>query len=274
MAFQCEGCRTNFDREGKLIQHLEKSQKPPCKAAWRTLQARIRPVKGGKAIPKRPASPSPLVDPQQKNPMPFEGDFFGNDYTETDFPFPAADMPDIPAEFPAVDEESDDSGSESDTGSVGDDNNSKDCRPIHAMDIDPLVGAAPASTNAPVTAAGEVGSNDEIPAESEPPNAPGGISLQAHDSLRCPPHYITPFPDNHAAAHSLRAAPLPAAAAGYGQYATQLGSEANPWAPFASKMDWEVAQWAKMRGPGSTAFTELLEIEGVSLVAIVKLPHH
>ncbi|KAG2053153.1 hypothetical protein BDR06DRAFT_914253 [Suillus hirtellus] len=28
-------------------------------------------------------------------------------------------------------------------------------------------------------------------------------------------------------------------------------------------MDWEVAQWAKLRGPGSTAFTDLLMIEGV-----------
>ncbi|KAI0041099.1 hypothetical protein FA95DRAFT_1501909 [Auriscalpium vulgare] len=38
---------------------------------------------------------------------------------------------------------------------------------------------------------------------------------------------------------------------------------ANLWAPFASKMEWEVANWAKMRGPTSTAFTELLQIEGL-----------
>lgn len=36
------------------------------------------------------------------------------------------------------------------------------------------------------------------------------------------------------------------------------------WAPFSSEIDWRVAQWAKMRGPGSNAFTELLEIPGVS----------
>ncbi|KAJ7789675.1 hypothetical protein B0H14DRAFT_3502730 [Mycena olivaceomarginata] len=28
-------------------------------------------------------------------------------------------------------------------------------------------------------------------------------------------------------------------------------------------MDWEVARWAKLRGSGSTAFTDLLHIEGV-----------
>lgn len=38
----------------------------------------------------------------------------------------------------------------------------------------------------------------------------------------------------------------------------------NPYRPFASKLDWEIARWAKTRGPGSTALTELLSIEGVS----------
>lgn len=42
-----------------------------------------------------------------------------------------------------------------------------------------------------------------------------------------------------------------------------VNSERNIWAPFNSKLDWEVARWAKMRGPGSTALSELLAIEGV-----------
>ena len=37
----------------------------------------------------------------------------------------------------------------------------------------------------------------------------------------------------------------------------------NPYTPFSSKLDWEIARWAKMRGPGSNALTELLHIEGV-----------
>ncbi|KAJ7639595.1 hypothetical protein B0H17DRAFT_1216800 [Mycena rosella] len=37
----------------------------------------------------------------------------------------------------------------------------------------------------------------------------------------------------------------------------------NPYAPFTSKMDWEVARWAKLRGAGSTAFSDLLNVEGV-----------
>ena len=35
------------------------------------------------------------------------------------------------------------------------------------------------------------------------------------------------------------------------------------WFPFRSQCDWEVARWAKMRGPSSTAVTELLAIPGV-----------
>ncbi|KAH9013364.1 hypothetical protein EDB85DRAFT_2076599 [Lactarius pseudohatsudake] len=38
----------------------------------------------------------------------------------------------------------------------------------------------------------------------------------------------------------------------------------NPFAPFTSKMEWEIARWAKLRGPGSTAFTELTSIEGAA----------
>ncbi|KAJ6617740.1 hypothetical protein B0H10DRAFT_1796823, partial [Mycena sp. CBHHK59/15] len=40
-------------------------------------------------------------------------------------------------------------------------------------------------------------------------------------------------------------------------------TNANPYAPFNSKMDWEIARWAKLRGSGSTAFTDLLHIDGV-----------
>ncbi|KIL59617.1 hypothetical protein M378DRAFT_14733 [Amanita muscaria Koide BX008] len=40
-------------------------------------------------------------------------------------------------------------------------------------------------------------------------------------------------------------------------------SSSNPYTPFTSKLDWEIAKWAKLRGPSSTAFTELMAIDGV-----------
>ena len=50
-------------------------------------------------------------------------------------------------------------------------------------------------------------------------------------------------------------------------YATLLGqgSDLNPYNPFTSKIDWEVAKWAKLQGPSSTSLAELLKIEGVIL---------
>ncbi|KAG2364920.1 hypothetical protein BDR07DRAFT_1374653 [Suillus spraguei] len=47
-------------------------------------------------------------------------------------------------------------------------------------------------------------------------------------------------------------------------YHTQLigSGPNNVYAPFTSKLDWEMARWAKLRGPSSTVFSELVSIEG------------
>ncbi|KAF8881923.1 hypothetical protein BD779DRAFT_1675255 [Infundibulicybe gibba] len=50
---------------------------------------------------------------------------------------------------------------------------------------------------------------------------------------------------------------------GYEGYREALAEDANLWAPFTSKLDWELARWAKLRGPGSTAVSDLLGIEGL-----------
>lgn len=47
-------------------------------------------------------------------------------------------------------------------------------------------------------------------------------------------------------------------------YTHQIGNPNNPFSPFSSKIEWEIAHWAKTRGPSSTSFTELMSIEGVS----------
>jgi len=53
----------------------------------------------------------------------------------------------------------------------------------------------------------------------------------------------------------------------YRRYQTSLRCD-NPWAPFESCLDWEVAEWAKMQGPGSTAFSSLLKIDGVCFCSL------
>ncbi|KAL0567675.1 hypothetical protein V5O48_014322 [Marasmius crinis-equi] len=47
------------------------------------------------------------------------------------------------------------------------------------------------------------------------------------------------------------------------RYKKALGEDVSLWHPFTSQTDWEVARWAKLRGPGSNAFNEFLKIPDV-----------
>lgn len=59
---------------------------------------------------------------------------------------------------------------------------------------------------------------------------------------------------------------------GYAVYEEQVGTESgNMYAPFQSKADWEFARWAKRRGVGSTAASELMGIDGVSRPFLILL---
>ncbi|KAI1797995.1 hypothetical protein LXA43DRAFT_875754 [Ganoderma leucocontextum] len=80
--------------------------------------------------------------------------------------------------------------------------------------------------------------------------------------------FVDRFPDPRAGA------PLPTKEpSAYHDYQTELDSEGeNPYLPFKSRLDWEIARWAKMRGPGSTAVSELLAIKG--LVEMLGLSFH
>ena len=49
------------------------------------------------------------------------------------------------------------------------------------------------------------------------------------------------------------------------EYKNALGGPSkNPYSPFGSQIDWELAKWAKLRGPSATSFTELLNVSRVS----------
>ena len=80
--------------------------------------------------------------------------------------------------------------------------------------------------------------------------------------------YIEQFPSSAAGMPIITAGLEPV----YDRYASHLGTSNNPWSPFNSKLDWEIARWAKLRGPGSTAVTDLLKIDGVRF-SIVYLSH-
>ena len=64
--------------------------------------------------------------------------------------------------------------------------------------------------------------------------------------------------------HDSAGAPIPGARDGSHVYqSTQEAFRTSIWAPFCSQIDWEIARWAKMRGPSSSAVAELFAIPEV-----------
>ncbi|KAN0140201.1 hypothetical protein V8E53_002097 [Lactarius tabidus] len=64
--------------------------------------------------------------------------------------------------------------------------------------------------------------------------------------------------------HGSAGAPIPdACEASHIYQSTQEAFGADIWAPFCSQCDWEIACWAKMRGPSSSAVADLFAIPGV-----------
>jgi hypothetical protein len=57
------------------------------------------------------------------------------------------------------------------------------------------------------------------------------------------------------------------------EYENNLGGPTqNPYSPFNSEIDWELAKWARLRGPSATSFTELLGINGVRTTVTSEVP--
>ncbi|KAI9068635.1 hypothetical protein FKP32DRAFT_1561245 [Trametes sanguinea] len=86
-----------------------------------------------------------------------------------------------------------------------------------------------------------------------------GERQRAEEELRSRTH-IVPYPDARAGAPiTICGSP---ALSGYQFYEQSMGTaDSSPYWPFASEMEWHIAHWAKTRGPGSTAFTDLLKIK-------------
>jgi hypothetical protein len=64
-------------------------------------------------------------------------------------------------------------------------------------------------------------------------------------------------------------APIYGMQRGHPVYESRRGTHGDSiWSPFMSECDWSFAQWAKMRGPTSSAVTELLAIPGVRTLLV------
>ncbi|KAF8500501.1 hypothetical protein F5888DRAFT_1793628 [Russula emetica] len=104
------------------------------------------------------------------------------------------------------------------------------------------------------------GANDYYGEAPTPEQLEGAREVRwaAEEAFRKTP-VVEAFPSAKAGAPIANIQALPR----YNSYRTCLKDPDNPWAPFLSQLDWEVAHWAKVCGLSSTTFTKLLKINGV-----------
>ncbi|KAI0708896.1 hypothetical protein C8Q72DRAFT_878767 [Fomitopsis betulina] len=213
-------------------------------------------------------SPAPEAS-NEDVPVPFEGDFFGAsaEYAGEDLPFDddgvAADMATCqPAHNPESDEDSD-----AEDEAVGEDLTEPRLRtsvgggelPRHS----PAIPRDPSPMDVDDNRGSESPTPDVHGLSSALSAAPGGIDIDAHIQLRQSPAYVIPFGGQAGMPCTPPLAGQPTRS-GYEAYAHQVDpKDMNLYAPFTSRLDWEIAQWAKLRGPGSTVFSDLLTIEEV-----------
>ncbi|PIL36324.1 hypothetical protein GSI_00012 [Ganoderma sinense ZZ0214-1] len=246
----CPGCETQFTRVG-LPRHLRQTQKPECIAICKAQEALLTAdtARDNSLLNPDSAISPPFEDvDMESSPIPFEGDFFG-DYTP-DFFDPV--LHGHPRSPPASDSDTD-----SDSESDDDEPDVQSWEP--APRIDPLVDAAHVSDG---SASSESNGCSPEDISSAAAAAEGRRVIEVNTTRKT---FIVRYPSKHAGAPIPKAKSIASSNESYRSQLNPNGSSSdNPYAPFDSKLDWEIAQWAKLRGPGSTVFTDLLAIEEVA----------
>ncbi|KAI0074312.1 hypothetical protein K474DRAFT_1716561 [Panus rudis PR-1116 ss-1] len=257
MAFECDGCNTEYSSQGQLIKHIEQTRNPACRAAYLNIND-IRSSNSSSEADDddldEDLPPSPASD---GSPPPFGGDMFGVNYAEHDFVPPppnavsptgneanaqdADNLPDVAME------EEDDQEYYRDVLSSSEDKDEWVANP----------GREPRPNIAHLQEPADQPEELDIP-QHVIDNAHSNRT-RVEQALRGQLFSI-PYPSTKAGS------PIPEQelrTAGYAHYASRSGGVENPYAPFKSKLDWEVARWAKLHGPSSTAVSELLSIPEV-----------
>lgn len=264
----CTGCGKRFTLSG-YDSHLKQTARPAC-IAVREAAAGLEPedpeVPAPPSVASPPGSPSSHsadedIDPAEDRAVPFEGDHFGAYSAD---------------EFDNFDEYNN-ARNASGQASIGDEEERRQ-EDIEAQDDDEVDAAnleaeagwePPPPANVPLAPAEPMTGAES----SQDANIDGGLGgpnrraaqSRAHEHLQTKTHSVR-FPSDHAGAPIQRGRERSA----YEQFQGHIDAvNANPYAPFASRIDWEVARWAKTRGPGSTAVSELLAIEEVRRPTLV-----
>lgn len=229
MAITCPGCHKSFNF-GSLGLHLSRTTKPECRAVYKNQRsylpgAELEDYGSDRSIyDDDNASES---DPGPPPPQLFAGDYFGDEYSEDDLP--GWGNNDINNHTPLSLASSESSSSDSES----------------ELELEPPATDLPPTTpdpmddehGRPLTATERRQAEQDIWVEPIVYQYPGHAGEMIEEKNK----------------------------SGYTGYKRAVGAESenNPYAPFKSKIDWDMARWAKLRGPSSTAVTELMGIEDV-----------
>lgn len=261
----CPGCSREFASRG-FLNHLRLSHDPRCASAW----DRLQPTYPG-TLDQEPPPPSPTIDVEmvdlsnvvstiprersdQTTTTDIDTDMSGDNGIHGGRPrLTFEEAPESSIQAPVV--------FESDTEDSDDEDDGNQDRTPHS---EPEMLSS--STNAIDTGAGQMPQTGGFAHIAWVSHSDRNLLAHPSQPSQAPSNPVTArFVVKFAGAGEvLETQP---SLAGYQQYASCLGIEENgptEWALFSTRREWEVARWAKLRGPSSTALSELLEIDGVS----------
>ncbi|PIL32251.1 hypothetical protein GSI_05496 [Ganoderma sinense ZZ0214-1] len=250
----CTGCGRKFTAVGRK-RHLRRTSKPKCIAVRDSEQlsdSQDSDDEDGSSTPSTnsPGS-SPALDAPDLSPQPFSGDFYG-EYTAEDF--------DDYVEYDGDGDEDngDGLGSGDEEAEAGDPEDADDGEEDDedAANFEEEQGWEPPPPDSfDLDTDGDGDGDHTVDGEGEP----GPTQRRANEHLRTRTFAVR-FPGPHAGS------PLSQQREStfYEQYESASHDDDdlnNDYYPFNSRLDWKITKWAKMHGPGSTAVSELLDID-------------
>ncbi|KAI0043221.1 hypothetical protein FA95DRAFT_1609561 [Auriscalpium vulgare] len=270
----CAGCGVGYSHSGHA-RHLALTANLSCRAYGQSLYGDI-----SNAATVEPPSGS------TQHPPAFNGDAFGSDYSAEDFGMAIDDlssMDPVPAAGGGLTDGQDHptgAGDNTEAARLGTDSDDEDRDAADDARIFEELNEAhwepPAAEQLPV--------EPELEPHQEPealPSASGPVDRAELNGRHLDPAerrraegqlWHSPVVEHFSIGKAGAPLPRDPASSTYDTFRTQVESvesehpgtnDNNIWAPFASKRDWQIAYWAKTRGPTSSAVTDLLKIDDI-----------
>ena len=225
----CEGCEHFFSSSG-YSRHISTTTNLACRSIYNEANDYLP---GVNEPDEHHCDHQPSIGPQE-----FQGDFFGQDYSEYDL---------------GIDPGANPQDQEHHTSDIQN-NDHIEYNPDAPDDWEPAI---------------DERYRGPFPEEEHPLSEPDSQQDQARRAENENILHQTPFRKLFPRSKGNPGAPmtLDKGENTYEKYRIvfEKSSAGNPYAPFSSRLDWEFSRWVKLRGPGSTAVDELLALDNVSL---------